>query len=326
MKKFKIYVTEPIPEIEIGFKLFENIAEIKLGDKFIGRVLPEQIEDVDAIIAGDSKISEESLKKAKRLKVIGRPGVGVDNVDLKACTERGILVFNVPGINADSVAEHVIGMILAISKKFLQRDNLARSGRWGERDKIIGSELKGKTIGIIGLGNVGSLVAKKAKGFEMKILAYDPYLPIEKAKELDVNIVDLPVLLRESDYISINCPLTDETRKMIGERELRLMKKDAILINTARGGIVDEDALYDALKEGWIRAAGIDVLENEPVSEHLLFHLDNVLLTPHSAGLTIEALRRTAMAVCEDILRVLKGELPKNLVNPEAARRREKPS
>ncbi len=317
MKKYKILITEPLPEVEFGLKLLEDIAEIRYIKKFSGEVLAKDIRDVDAIIAGDSKISKKSLEGVQRLKVIGRYGVGVDSVDLDACTKKGVLVFNIPQVEGSSVPEHVIGMIIAISKKFMSRDRLVRSGRWRERHQLIGDELWNKTLGIIGLGNIGYLVAKMAEAFNMNVLAYDPYVSNEKAKGVSAQVVDLKTLLKESDYISINCPLTDETRGMICEKELRLMKSSAVLVNAARGGIVKDDALYRALKEGWIAGAGIDVLENEPVSKHPLFNLDNVLLTPHSAAWTTDGLRRVAIVTCENILKVLKGQLPKNVVNTE---------
>jgi len=325
MKKYKVLVTEPLPGIEDGLKMLEHIAEIEYKKKFVGKISAEDVHGVDAIIAGDSKISRETLEGADKLKIIARHGVGVDNVDLEACTEKGIIVTNVHVAEGPSVPEHVFALMLAISKKLFLRDKMVREGRWNERDQLVGKELKGKTLGIIGLGNIGSQVSKIARtAFDMNVLAYDPYISNEKAKEVGAQLVNLENLLRESDYISINCPLTDETRGMIGEKELKLMKSGAVLVNTARGGIVEEDALYRALKEGWIEGAGIDVLENEPVSKHPLFGLNNILLTPHSAAFTVESLRRAAIVACENVLKVLKGELPANVVNPKVMEKLEK--
>jgi D-3-phosphoglycerate dehydrogenase len=321
MSSFKVFVTEPIPEIEFGLKILKD-AEIRIKNEFISSIPTMDISDVDAIIAGDAKIKREAIEGAKKLKVIGRFGAGVDSVDLKACSENGIIVFNIPGLNAQSVAEHTIGMIIAVAKKFLSVDKLVRAGGWKEKSKYMGYEIHGKTLGIVGLGNIGMKVAKIAKAFEMKVLAYDPYIPKERGKELGIAMMDLESILKNSDIVTLHVPLTEETKGLIGEKELKSMKKTAILVNTSRGGVVDEFALYKALKEGWIAGAGIDVLENEPVEKHPLFELDNVLLTPHTASWTIEAFRRMAIKVCEGILKVMKGELPDNIVNPEAFSRK----
>ncbi|MGQ9543962.1 MAG: hydroxyacid dehydrogenase [Candidatus Bathyarchaeia archaeon] len=320
MARFNIFVTEPIPGIESELTILKD-AEVRIKDRFLERVESEDLLNVDAVIAGDSKITRESLEGAGRLKVIGRLGAGVDSVDIQACTERGILVFNAPGLNAQSVAEHIIGLMVAVAKKFRIVDGLVRSGRWAEKAHHIGFELFGKTLGIIGLGNIGSKLARMAQALGMETIAYDPYIPAEKAERLNVKLVGLESLLRDSDFISINAPLTGETRGLIGERQLRMMKKNTILINTARGGLVDEQALYEALKNNWIAGAGIDVLENEPVTEHPLFNLENVILTPHTASWTVEAFRRVVSTVCENILKTLMGGTPENLVNPEVLKR-----
>lgn len=321
MAKFKVLVTEPIPEIEFGLRILEG-AEVRARGEFVSPLPAEELKDVDGVVAGDAKITRRAIEGAERLKAIGRFGVGVDSVDLKACTERGVVVFNVPGLNAQSVAEHAVGMIIAVAKKFAAVDRLVRSGRWREKAGYMGFELQGKTLGIVGLGSIGSRVAEIAKALGMKVVAYDPYAPIERAEKLGVAMADLRSLLRNSDVVSLHAPLTEETKGLIGEEELKLMKPTAILVNTARGGIVDERALYKALKEGWIAGAGIDVLEGEPVESHPLFELENVLLTPHMASWTVEAFRRMALKVCEGILKVMRGEVPDNVVNPEALAKR----
>jgi D-3-phosphoglycerate dehydrogenase len=314
--RYKIFITEPLPELEVGFKPLRRIAEIRCLKEFTGTVLAKDIRDVDAIVAGDTRITRKSLEGAQRLKVIGRYGVGVDRVDLDACTEKRIMVFNAPGLNAVSVAEHAIGMMIAISKKFLLSDKWVRTGMWSEKTRYMNTELSKKTIGIIGLGDIGRLVAKMVKAFDMQVLAYDPYVSKGKAMEFHACLSGLKTLLRESDFVSIHCPLTDKTRGMIGEDELRSMKKTSILINTARGEIVREGALYRALKDGWIAGAGIDVFEREPLTtNHPFIELDNILLSPHSASWTTEAVRRIAIYVGENLMRVFKGQLPENIVN-----------
>lgn len=309
---FRVYVTEPLPEVEKGIEVLKGFAEVYIENRFYGFVLPEALRGYDAVIAGDSKITKESLKGADKLKVIGRFGAGVDSVDLEECTKKGIMVVNVPGLNSQSVAEHIIGFMIALSKNFLKVDKLVRQGRWEEKATYIGCEIWRKKLGIVGYGNIGKKLTKIAKdGFDMEILVYDPYIEnIESAKKCA-----LEELLKTSDYIALCCPLTKETRDMIGEKELDVMKKDAFLINCARGGLVDEDALYDALKANKIAGAGIDVLENEPVKEHKLFELDNVIVTPHFGAWTKEAFVRVAIKCCEEIKKALEGEVPENLVN-----------
>lgn len=314
--RYKIFVTEPLPELEVGLKPLRRIAEIKCPEEFTGKVLAEDIRDVDGIVAGDAKITRESLEEAQRLKVIGRYGVGVDSVDLDACTEKGIIVFNAPGLNSVSVAEHAVGMMIAISKRFLLFDKLVRTGKWGEKVRYMNAELSKKTVGIIGLGDIGRLVANIVKACDMKVLTYDPYVSKEKAMEAGAYLVDLKTLLTESDFVSIHCPSTEKTRDLIGEDELRLMKKTAVLINTARGDIVKEEALCRALKERWIAGAGIDVFEKEPLTaKHPFAQLDNILLSPHAASWTTEAVRRISICVGKNIMKVFEGQLPENIVN-----------
>ncbi len=316
MKKYSVFVTEPIPEIDFGLKTLKG-AKVRIKDKFVENVSSKDLHDVDAVIAVDSKITRESLRGANKLKVIGRFGAGVDSVDIQACTEKGIIFFNSPGLNAQSVAEHIIGMMIAISKKFWVLDNLVKSGNWADKHEYMGNELFKKTLGIIGLGNVGSRLAKMAQAFGMNILSYDPYVKSERANKINVKLVDLELLLKNSDYVSINAPLTNETENLISERELRLMKNNAILINTARGGLVDEQALHKAIKNSWIAGASIDVLKNEPVSDHFLFRHENVVFSPHTSSWTVEAFRRITIAVCENILKVMDGKIPDNVVNTE---------
>jgi D-3-phosphoglycerate dehydrogenase len=320
MSKFTVFVTEPIPEIEYGIKILEEF-NARIRDRFIERIPSEDLKDVDAVIAGDSKITEESLSQADRLRVIGRFGAGVDSVDVNACTKKSILLFNAPGLNAQSVAEHIMGMMVALAKRFRAVDALVRNGLWTEKSRYMGNELHGKTLGIIGFGNIGSKLTRMAQAFGMQVIVYDPYISPDRAEELGAKLIDLEPLLKDSDAVSLNAPLTKETRGLIGERQLRIMKRDAILINTARGGLVDEQALFKALTENWIAGAGIDVLENEPVTKHPLFRFENVIFTPHTASWTIEAFRRIGIAVCENILKTLNGEIPDTLVNPEALRK-----
>ncbi|MDW8045619.1 MAG: hydroxyacid dehydrogenase, partial [Nitrososphaerota archaeon] len=250
---------------------------------------------------------------ADRLKIIVKYGSkpGIDNVDLEAAIEKGIIVSYTPQANSDSVAEHTITLMLALLKKLNVMARRLKEGLWRDKN-ILGYELLGKSVGIIGLGAIGYRVAEKMKGFGVRLLAYDPYVPNERAKEVGVELVDLNTLLRESDIVTIHATLTKETTRLIGEKELRMMKKNAIIVNTARGAIIDEKSLIKALKEGWIAGAALDVFEEEPPKpNHPLLNMDNVIATPHSASCTYEAWRREGFMAAEEVLRVLRGEKPR---------------
>ena len=280
------------------------------------------VRDANAIIAGDSPLTDEILENARSLKIIARVGVGYDNIDLDAATRRRIIVTNVPGALSDSVAEHTILLMLAVARRLVIGDKNVREGRWADYFQHAPSfELNGKTLGLIGLGAIGSAVAQRAKAFKMEVLAYDPYVDENRVAKIGCRRVDLDRLLRESDVVSIHSPLTAETKKLIGEPELNLMKKSAILINTARGTVVDESSLIKALKKGTIAGAGMDVLTQEPPGhDNPILTLENVTLTPHCAAFTLDALRRLWFACSDAVLRVLSGELPQppaNIVNPD---------
>ncbi|MEM0006719.1 MAG: hydroxyacid dehydrogenase [Candidatus Bathyarchaeia archaeon] len=324
-KKFKIFIPEP--EWEESHKILEEIAQVKVGEpsvKYTEDRLVREIKDVDAlIITSQQHVTKKVIEAANKLKVIVKYGSkpGIDNVDLDAATRKGILVCYTPYANSDSVAEHTIALILALMKKLYITCSQLRQGKW--RDKsLLGNELLGKTVGIIGLGSVGRKVAEKISGFKVKLLAYDPYVEEEAAKKIDVKLVDLDTLLKESDVVTIHATLTEETKHLIGERELRSMKKTAFIVNTARGAIIDEKALIKALKEGWIAGAALDVFEEEPPSpDNPLLKMENVIVTPHFASCTYEAYQREALLAAEEVLRVLKGENPKFIANPEVLNR-----
>jgi len=281
----------------------------------------ELVRDANAIISGDSPLTSQILENAKSLKIIARVGVGYDNVDLDAATRRHIIVTNVPGALSASVAEHTILLMLAVARRLIVADKNVREGRWADYFQHAPSfELNGKTLGLLGLGAIGSAVAQRAKAFNMEVLVYDPYVDEDRVARIGYRRVELDRLLKESDVVSIHSPLTTETKKLIGERELNLMKKSAILINTARGMIVDESSLIEALKKGTIAGAGMDVLTREPPrQDDPILTLENVTLTPHCAAFALDALRRLWFACSDAVLRVLSGELPQppaNIVNP----------
>lgn len=319
MPKFKVYITAKSfgKIVSDGLKILEEIAEIKRNP--YNRLMTEEelaqgLKDADAMVLGVDKCSRKVIESLGRMRVIGRHGVGLDNVDLDAATEKGIIVTYTPHVNADSVADHAWALILALARKITSADASMKAGQW-EGTKFVGMELSGKTIGILGLGAVGQRVAKRARGFDMNILYYDKRRNEALEREIGVNYVDLEQLLRESDILTIHAALTSETRRMIGIQELRMMKKTALLINTARGEIVDEKALVQALREGWIAGAALDVFEREPPEQ--LLKIGNLVLTPHIASYTIEALRRMDTMVAEDIVKVLAGGKPEHVANPK---------
>jgi D-3-phosphoglycerate dehydrogenase len=273
---------------------------------------------VDAVISRKGKITREHMQKsAGRLKIIARTGVGVDpsRVDLDAAKEFRVWITNQPGSNSVSVAELVFGQMIALVRHTFEANRAVKENRWGEYLKYIGTELAGKTVGIIGMGNIGTRVAIRARAFEMEFLVHDPYIPDAHVTALGGKRVELGELLAESDFVTIHCPLTAETKGMISAQQLALMKASAYLINAARGGIVDEDALYRALKQKKVAGAALDVVENEPpVKDHPLFQLDNVVLTPHLGAVTFEASQRGEWGAAEEVIRVLEGKKPKNPV------------
>jgi D-3-phosphoglycerate dehydrogenase len=254
------------------------------------------------------------LDAAKQLKVIGRCGVGLDNIDLKAAGARGIPVVYTPGANAQTVADLTLGLMLALARKIPQADRMTRGGQW---KRIMGNDVWGKTLGIFGLGQIGFNVARRAKGFDMKIIAYDLFENLPLAEELGIEYKSKAAILGEADFISLHLPLNPETLGFISDGDLRAMKKSAILVNTSRGGIVDEKALYLALKEGTIAGAALDVFEHEPPGKTPLVELDNFIGCPHIGGVTTEAIDRIGMTVARDIVAVLKGQTPKFLANRE---------
>ena len=270
----------------------------------------------DAVISRKGQIRREHMAPG-RIKIIARTGVGVDasRVDLDAAREYGVWVTNQPGSNSVAVTELVFAQMLSLVRHTHAANIAVREGRWGDYTKFVGSEMAGKTIGIVGMGNIGTRVALRARAFEMDLLVYDPYIPASHVTALGGRYVDLGTLLAESDFITIHCPKTNETDGMIGARQLALVKPTAILINAARGGIVEESALYHALSRGELAGAALDAMAHEPPApEHPLFTLDNVLLTPHIGAGTEEASARGEWGAAEEVIRVLEGNRPKNPV------------
>ncbi|HUW48209.1 MAG TPA: C-terminal binding protein [Patescibacteria group bacterium] len=318
--KPKILITEALPLIEREKEILSKYAVVKLAKSPAEDDLIAEVGDVAVLMVVYATITRKIIESASDLKGIVRYGIGVDNVDVKSAAEMGIPVANVPDYCITTVADHAFALLLALNRKIVMADHVVKTGNWGmwtsPSSRLKGFDLEGKMLGLIGIGKIGSAVATRAKAFGMNIIAYDPYLNPEMAKTLGIELKDLDVVLKNSDFISIHSPLTDETRGMIGEQELRSMKKTAYLINTARGPIINELALYRALKNGWIAGAGMDVYEREPPNpENPLFKLENVVLTPHVAYYTEEAISRLEMSAVAEAIRILEGQLPKNLAN-----------
>jgi len=269
------------------------------------------------IVRVPAVITRRVLENAKRLRVIARFGVGYDNIDVEAATERGIVVTYTPGANALSVAEYAVALTFALAKQIVRADKALREHRWEMRLGYSGIELSGKTLGLVGLGRIGTYIANLVRGLSMTVLAHDPYVVKERVAEFGVELVDLEPLFRQSDFLVVCCALTDETRGLIGEKALGLMKPTAYLINVARGPIVDEQALIRALREKRIAGAGLDVFEKEPPYDSPLLELENVVAGPHVAALAQDALRRVSIWVAEDTIRVLNHEPPMYPVNPQ---------
>jgi D-3-phosphoglycerate dehydrogenase len=269
--------------------------------------LMDIIRDADVIVTRSShRVDKTVIDNAKNLKIIARAGVGLDNIDVDYAVRRGIKVISTPDASTKAVAELTIGLMIALARRIIKFDRLMHNGEWCRNSKL-GVELTGKTLGIIGLGRIGGQVARLAKVFGMRIVAYDPYVSPIKAEKLKVELKkNLNDLLIESDFVSIHASLTSETRGLMGERELRLMKPTAFLINTARGAIVDEDALVKALKEKWIAGAALDVYSEEPLpKEHPLREMENVILTPHIGGSTLETQKKIAKILATKIMKTL---------------------
>ncbi|WP_456366638.1 hydroxyacid dehydrogenase [Thermococcus sp.] len=303
----KVLVAAPLHERAISV-LREAGFDVVYEEYPDEKKLVELVKDVDAIIVRSKpKVTKRVIESAPKLKVIARAGVGLDNIDLDAAKERGIKVVNSPAASSRSVAELAIALIFNVARKIAFADRKMREGVWAKK-QCMGTELEGKTLGIVGFGRIGYQIAKIAKALGMNVLLYDPYPNEERAKEVGGKFVDLETLLRESDVVTLHVPLVEATYHMINEERLKLMKKTAILINAARGAVVDTKALVKALAEGWIAGAGLDVYEEEPLpKDHPLTKFDNVVLTPHIGASTVEAQMRAGVQVAEQIVEILKG-------------------
>ncbi|MBI4343403.1 MAG: phosphoglycerate dehydrogenase [Candidatus Omnitrophica bacterium] len=312
---YKVLVADQLSEDGIKLLKDEPALSVDIKTGLSTQELAGIIGLYDALLVRSStKVTAEVIEKAQRLKVIGRAGVGLDNVDAAAATKRGIVVMNVPAGNTISTAEQTFSLILALARRIPQADASLRAGKW-ERSKFVGTELFGKTLGVVGLGKIGTEVAKRAQAFGMRILACDPFVSKERAAQLEFELTDLKTLYGGADFITVHTPLTNETRHMVGAKEIALMKPGVRLINCARGGIIDEQALYDALVSGKVAGAALDVYEEEPPKAHPLFKLEQVVCTPHLGASTQEAQLNVAIEVAKQVADALLGRGIRNAVN-----------
>jgi D-3-phosphoglycerate dehydrogenase len=299
------------PRVLVSDKLSETAVQIFRDRGVDVDYQPDLGRDKDALLAAipdydglairsATKVTPKIIAAAKRLKVIGRAGIGVDNVDIPAATGRGIVVMNTPFGNAITTAEHAISMMMALARQIPQANASTHAGKW-EKNRFMGVELFNKTLGVIGCGNIGSIVADRALGLKMKVIAFDPFLSPERAIEIGVEKVELDDIFRRADFITLHTPLTDKTRNIIDARALARCRKGVRIVNCARGGLIVEDALYDALQSGHVAGAALDVFETEPATSHKLFGLDNVVATPHLGASTGEAQENVALQVAEQM-------------------------
>jgi phosphoglycerate dehydrogenase-like enzyme len=306
---------------DLGTSVFAGYPHIECGAFPEHRpiITPEQIGDAQGVIVLTPRVTADSVAHSTELLALVRFGVGYDSVDVPACTRAGVLAIITAGAVDRSMAEATLTWMLALSHHVRAKDALLRAGKWEERTHYMGSELRDHTLGVIGLGGIGRALIDLLRGFGMKQpLAYDPFIDEEKARLSGARAVSLEELLTTADFVSIHCPLTEQTRNLIGRRELALMKRSAYLLNTARGGIVDENALYDALKSRQIAGAAVDCFVREPITTpHRFGELDNVLLAPHCIGWTDEMFRDIGRAACQALLDLSLGQRPRGVLNAE---------
>jgi D-3-phosphoglycerate dehydrogenase len=312
---FRVLITDPLSDQGIEKLLQADDVEVVRKTDLSPDELLLEIESADALLVrSQTKVTAEVIEKAARLKVIARAGVGVDNINVQAATQKGIVVVNAPDGNTISTAEHTFAMLLSLSRNIPQAYHSLLQNEW-KRKEYVGTELSNKTLSIIGLGRIGTELSKRAKAFQMKVVAFDPYLTDERAKELNVQKATFEEAIALGDYITVHTPLTKATHHLINRDVMKKMKPGVRLLNCARGGIIDEQALYDAIKEGIVAGAALDVFEEEPPKDHPLLSLPQVIATPHLGASTREAQENVAIDVSEEVLHILREEPFKNAVN-----------
>jgi D-3-phosphoglycerate dehydrogenase len=309
----KVLICDPIDQR--GIDILQRAAEVTVHTGLKENELIEIVPDFDALmVRSQTKITAGVLQAATKLQIVGRAGVGVDNIDVAAATERGVIIVNSPGGNTVAVAELTLAMMLDLVRRILPADASVKRGEW-KRSAFLGKQLWGKTLGVLGVGRIGAEVIRRAQSFDMKILGYDPFLTDVRASQLGIEAASIDEILARADFVTIHTPLTKETKNMINAEAIAGMKDGAVIINCSRGGIIDESALYDALKSGKLAGAGLDVYQTEPPENSPLRELENVVLTPHIGASTEEAQVEVAVDVAEQIVDVLAGRPPQSAVN-----------
>jgi len=329
MPKPKIYVTRKLPER--GLQIIRKHFDMEVWPEYAPppkKTIIEKAKNVDALATLLSdKIDAEVFNAAPKLKIVSQLAVGFDNIDIPEATKRGIYVTNTPEVLTDTTADFAWALLMALARRVIEADKYVRTGQWKvgwHPDMMAGRDIYNATIGVVGAGRIGYAVAKRATGFSMKILFYDVVPRPEIEKDFGAKKVDLDTLLRESDFVSIHVPLMKETQHLINEQKLKLMKKTAYLINNSRGPVVDEKALYKALKEGWIAGAGLDVFEQEPTpADNPLLKLDNVAVAPHISSASIETRSKMGEMVAENLVAFFEGKKPPNLLNTDVMKVRQ---
>jgi D-3-phosphoglycerate dehydrogenase len=310
----RVLVTDPIAEE--GLAELRRFAEVDVRLGLSGAELLNAVAGVEALVVrSETRVTAEVIEAGARLQVVGRAGVGVDNIDVEAATRRGVLVVNSPTGNTIAATEHTMAMLLALARNIPQAYASLKAGEW-KRSQFVGSEVRGRTLGIIGLGKIGQEVAKRARGFEMELIGYDPYVSAEQARAAGIELLSIPEIMRRADFITVHTPLTPATTNLIGERELKLAKSGLRIINCARGGIINEEALARAVSEGRIAGAAVDVFTKEPAVDNVLVRTDGkIVVTPHLGASTEEAQIAVAVDVARQIEEVAQGKQPRFAVN-----------
>lgn len=330
MPKYKVYVTREMPER--GLKIIKEEFDAEVWSDYAPppkKVIIEKAAKVDALATLLSdKIDAEVFDAAPKLKIVAQMAVGFDNIDIPEATKRGIYVTNTPGVLTETTADFAFALLIAAARRVAEADRYVRSGQWkvGWHPMMLqGRDVCGATLGIVGLGRIGLAIAKRAKGFDMKVLYYDVIRRQDYEKEYGIEFTEMDQLFKTADFVTINTPLTKETTHLVDEKKLKSMKKTAIIVNNARGPIVDEKALYRALKEGWIAGAGLDVFEQEPTPlTNPLLKLDNVVVAPHISSASYETRAKMAEMVAENLIAYFDGRTPPNLVNTDVVKTKKK--
>ncbi len=317
----KMHLPPVVANIEVETRELARVnAELTQADCRTEDDIIEAAKEADALLVVFARITRRVLSSLPKLKVAVRYGVGYDTIDVDAATDNKVIVVNIPDFCLEEVSDHAVALLLACARLLVWSTEGVKQGRWGEAQTATTREpaLFQQTLGVVGCGNIGSRTARKAQAFGLKTIGYDPYLDKAVAEKHGIELVGLPELLKEADYVSLHTPLNKETRKLMGEKELKQMKPTAYLINTSRGGVVDEAALIRALRKKWIAGAGLDVFEIEPIEpDNPLLKMDNVVLTPHSAANSSTSLQRLKLSVAQEASRVLTGKWPRHWVNKD---------